>query len=238
MPSLCPWRSRSWGALSATVLTIMFLVPALQVGASYPEVPWTITHANDLAPVSSGARYAWCDLTFEAHKGDLLEVGWHADGPVGFDLYGPDGSRLLCLDLCPTHNLTWDVGTGGAHRASWCNPTTRSNIRINYTVTLKHGGGDGSSQRTRWALPTVHIDASRILDILPYVAVLLISVLFGEVGVAVVSHRARHPGPATLKQELRDSYTAAYCPYPPEAVIVSDGTPGPGAPAGPLEPRG
>jgi len=224
--------------LISTVVTIVLLALSLQADASSAKAPWTVTHVDDLAPISSGVRWAWCEITFETQKGDSLEVRWHADGPLVFKLYAPDGSQLMSLGGSSIYNATLSIGTDGPHKASWGNPTTRSNIRINYTLTLKQGGGDGSSQRTRWALPTVHIDASRILDGLPYVAVILISVLFGEVGVAVVSYRARHPGPATLKKELRDSYTAAYCPYPPDAVIVSDGTPGSGAPAGPLEPQG
>jgi hypothetical protein len=213
---------------------------SLQACASYPDVPWTITHTNDLAPVSSGARYAWCELTFDAHKGDSLEVGWQADGPVDFYLYAPDGSRLMSLDMCPAHALTWDVGTDGAYRASWCNPTDRGNVHIDYNVTLKHGGEGASSHRTRWSLPAVHIhlDTSRIIGGLPYIATVLISVLIGMVGVAVVSHRARHPRPDALNGTIREGLTAAYCPYLPVDLIDPDGTPGSGAPSDPRGPHG
>jgi len=240
MPTLRARRCRSRDALSATALALIVCALSLQVGASYPDVPWTIAHSNDLAPVSSGARYAWCDLTFDARKGESLGVVWQADGPLGFYLYGPDGSRLVSVDMCPAYNLTWDVGTDGAYRASWCNPTARENVHIDYTVTLKHGGGEGSSHPPRWSLPSVHIhlDPARIIDCLPYIAVVLISVLIGVVGVAVISYRARHPGPEALNGTIREGLTAAYCPYHPDAIIETDGTPWSGSPSDPRGPHG
>ena len=78
-------------------------------------------------------------------------------------------------------------------------------------------------------MPEVHIDPSRIVDSLPYLAVVLISVLIGLVGVVVAKHRARHPRPEASGRESYGGYAAAYCPHPPEAAIAPDGTCGPGA---------
>ena len=234
----CARRHRTRGALLATVMALTVGAIPLQVGASYPDVPWTIDHSDDLAPVSSGARYAWCDLTFQARKGDSLEVGWHSDGPVNFYLFGPDGSRLTYRVMLSLSTLTWSIAADGAHKVSWSNPTDRPSVHINYTVSLERAVEGRAAKGGGWGLPDVHVDMAPIVASLPYVAVGLIGALAGLVGALAYRHRLRHPRPGAVRGRMSEGYISAYCSYPPESVMGPGLAARPGGPEGPRGPPG